>query len=155
MAATIANDGVLPQPYVVRDLRAHAVSPGDGPSGTILEGYGGQGGHRAISSQAAAQVRAAMIDAVQGVVGRIYAGAGAVTRYGISGVSTAGKTGTAERSGGLSPHSWFIGFAPAQDGATPAIAIAVIIEGSGDGAVRAAPIGGAVMAEWLKLLGGS
>ena len=154
VAATIANDGVVPQPYVVRDLRTHAASPGDGPSSTILEAYGGQSGHRAISSQAAAQVRAAMIDAVQGEVGSIYAGAGAVTRYGASGVSTAGKTGTAERSGGLSPHSWFIGFAPAQDGATPAIAIAVIIEGSGDGAVRAAPIGGAVMAEWLKLLAG-
>ena len=152
VAATVANDGVVPQPYVVRDLRAHAAAPSNGPSSTILEAYGGQGGHRAISSQAAAQVRAAMIDAVQGEIGRIFAGAGAVTGYGVSGVSTAGKTGTAERSGGLSPHSWFIGFAPAQDGATPAIAIAVIVEGSGDGSVLAAPIGGAVMAEWLKLL---
>jgi peptidoglycan glycosyltransferase len=152
VAATIANGGVVPQPYVVRDLRAHAASPLSGPSSTILEAYGGQSGHRAVSAAAAAAVRSAMIDAVQGAVGRIYAGAGAVTRYGISGVSTAGKTGTAERSGGLSPHSWFIGFAPAQVGATPSIAIAVIIEGSGDGNVRAAPIGGAVMAEWLKLL---
>ena len=154
VAATIANDGVVPQPYVVRDLRGHAATPGDGPTNAILESYGGQSGHRAISGIAAAEVRSAMIDAVQGAVGKIYAGAGAVTRYGVSGVSTAGKTGTAERSGGLSPHSWFIGFAPAQDGATPAIAIAVIIEGSGDGNARAAPIGGAVMAEWLKLLAG-
>jgi len=154
VAATIANGGVVPQPYVVRDLRAHAASPADGPSPTILESYAGGGGHRAISSGAAAEVRSAMIDAVQGPIGKLYAGAGAVTLYGISGVSTAGKTGTAERSGGLSPHSWFIGFAPAQAGATPSIAIAVIIEGSGDGNVRAAPIGGAVMAEWLKLLAG-
>jgi len=154
VAATIANDGVVPQPYVVRDLRAHAGSPADGPSSVILQAYGGGDGHRAISSTAAQQVRSAMIDAVQGTIGRIYAGAGAVTRYGISGVSTAGKTGTAQRAAGLSPHSWFIGFAPAQAGGAPSIAIAVIIEGSGDGNVRAAPIGGAVMAEWLKLLGG-
>ncbi len=152
VAATIANGGVVPQLYLVRDLRTHAASPVGGPSSTILEDYSGQSGHRAISAATAAEVRSAMIDAVQGAVGRIYAGAGAVTRYGISGVSTAGKTGTAERSGGLTPHSWFIGFAPAQAGATPSIAIAVIVEGSGDGNVRAAPIGGAVMAEWLKLL---
>ena len=95
-----------------------------------------------------------MVDAVQGPIGRIYAGQGAVTLYGLSGISTAGKTGTAERGPGLPPHSWFIGFAPAQQGATPAIAVAVIVEGSGGGSTLAAPIGGQVMAEWLKLVGG-
>ena len=67
---------------------------------------------------------------------------------------TAGKTGTAELGPGREPHSWFIGFAPAQDAATPSIAVAVIVEGGGSGSGRAAPIGGAVMAEWLKLAGG-
>jgi peptidoglycan glycosyltransferase len=100
----------------------------------------------------AEQVRQAMIDAVDGPIGRLYAGAGAVARFGISGVETAGKTGTAERGPGLKPHSWFIGFAPAQEGALPAIAIAVIVEGGGTGSGHAAPIGGAVMAEWLKLM---
>jgi peptidoglycan glycosyltransferase len=93
-----------------------------------------------------------MVDAVQGPLGRLYAGAGSVSLYGVSGVSTAGKTGTAQRGAGQAPHSWFIGFAPAQNGATPAIAIAVIVEGGGAGSGRAAPIGGRVMAEWLKLL---
>jgi hypothetical protein len=32
--------------------------------------------------------------------------------------------------------------------------VAVLVEGGGSGAGRAAPIGGAVMAEWLKLAGG-
>ena len=45
-----------------------------------------------------------------------------------------------------------IGFAPAQGGATPAIAVAVIVEGGGAGSGKAAPIGGQVMAQWLKLL---
>ncbi|MEX0709696.1 MAG: penicillin-binding protein 2 [Chloroflexota bacterium] len=153
LAAAIANDGVVPQPFAVRDLRSHATDPAAGPSGTIIESYGGDG-DRVISSQAAAQLRSAMVDAVEGPIGRLYAGPGAVTRYGISGVQTAGKTGTAERGPGLQPHSWFIGFAPAQPGAASTIAIAVIVEGGGTGTGRAAPIGGAVMAEWLRLANG-
>jgi penicillin-binding protein 2 len=51
-------------------------------------------------------------------------------------VSVAGKTGTAE-SGRQNPHAWFAGYAPAQD---PEIAIAVIVEHSGEGAVHAAPL---------------
>jgi peptidoglycan glycosyltransferase len=151
LAATIANDGVVPHPYVVRDLRTHDATPLDGPAATVVEQYGGRGGSRAISSQAAAQVRAAMIDAVEGPLGSRFAGAGAVSRYGVSGVQTAGKTGTAERGPGLAPHSWFIGFVPGQDGSVPTIAIAVVVEGGGTGSGHAAPIGGAVMAEWLKL----
>ena len=116
LAATVANDGVVPHPYVVRDLRTHAATPSGGPTETIVEAYGGGGGSRAISSQAAAQLRSAMIDAVEGPLGRLYAGAGAVSRFGVSGTQTAGKTGTAERGPGLKPHSWFIGFAPAQGG---------------------------------------
>src|SRR4029077_11260239 len=145
LAATIANNGNVPRPFVVRDLRAHADDPAAGPSATVLESYGGGSGDTAISSQAASEVRSAMIDAVDGPIGKLYAGAGAVSRFGVSGVLTAGKTGTAERGPGLKPHSWFIGFAPAQPGAAPTIAIAVIIEGGGTGSGHAAPIGGAVM----------
>lgn len=152
LAAAVANDGVVPQPYAVGDLRAHADDPAAGPTEQILESYGGGSGRRVISSSAAAQLRAAMVDAVHGPLGQIFAGAGAVARYGIGGVLTAGKTGTAERGPDVAPHSWFIGFAPAQVGTTPAIAVAVIVEGGGAGSGAAAPIGGAVMAEWLRLL---
>jgi penicillin-binding protein 2 len=51
-------------------------------------------------------------------------------------VSVAGKTGTAE-TGRQNPHAWFAGYVPAQD---PEIAIAVIVEHSGEGAVYAAPL---------------
>jgi cell division protein FtsI/penicillin-binding protein 2 len=51
-------------------------------------------------------------------------------------VSAAGKTGTAE-SGQRNPHAWFAGYAPAED---PEIAIAVIVEHSGEGATYAAPL---------------
>ncbi len=151
VAATIANGGVMPVPYVVSAIRSHAADPAKGPAATVLERFGPAAGNRVVSTQTAAEVRSAMVDAVSGPIGRIYAGAGAVQLYGVSGVSTAGKTGTAQRSGTLAPHAWFIGFAPAQDGATPAIAVAVIVEGGGAGSGKAAPIGGKVMAEWLKL----
>lgn len=151
LAATVANDGVMPTPYVVRDVRAHAARPAAGPSDRVLESFGGPGGTRVISSQTAGEVRRAMVDAVQGPLGRLYAGAGAVANFGISGVATAGKTGTAELGPNTPPHSWFIGFVPAEGSATPSIAVAVIVESGGSGSGRAAPIGGAVMAEWLKL----
>jgi peptidoglycan glycosyltransferase len=149
VAATVANGGVMPHPYVVADVRQHAAGPSR--SSTILQRYPGGGGSQVVSPQVADEVRSAMVDAVQAPLGSLYAGAGAVRLYGISGVDTAGKTGTAQRGGNLPPHSWFVGFAPAQSGATPAIAVAVLIEGGGPGSGNAAPIGGRVMAEWLRL----
>jgi peptidoglycan glycosyltransferase len=94
-----------------------------------------------------------MVDAVHGQLGRLYAGGANVANFGIDGVQTAGKTGTAELGEGQAPHSWFIGFADAAEGATPRIAVAVIVEGGGSGSGLAAPIGGAVMAEWLRIGG--
>jgi cell division protein FtsI/penicillin-binding protein 2 len=90
---------------------------------------------------------------VHGEIGRIYAGQGDVTLYGVDGARSAGKTGTAQLGGERAQHSWFIGFAPAEEGAQPEIAIAVLVESGGSGSGRAAPIGGQVMAEWLKIRG--
>ena len=54
----------------------------------------------------------------------------------VSGIDVAGKTGTAENSGG-EDHAWFIGSAPLPK---HNIAFAVIVENSGGGGVEAAPI---------------
>jgi penicillin-binding protein 2 len=51
-------------------------------------------------------------------------------------VPVAGKTGTAE-SGQEKPHAWFVGYAPADE---PEIAIAVVVEHTGEGAAYAAPL---------------
>ena len=107
-----------------------------------------------MSSQTASQVRSAMVDAVNGELGRLFAGEADVTLYGMTDARSAGKTGTAQLGGEQAPHSWFIGFAPAQEGATPQIAIAVLVESGGSGSGRAAPIAGRVMAEYLRLSGG-
>ena len=58
-----------------------------------------------------------MVEAVEGDLGRRFT-AGAD----VPGVTTAGKSGTAELGGTGEPHSWFIGFAPAE---APEVAIAV------------------------------
>jgi len=152
VAAAIAGEGVMPQPYVVRDVRPHA--DGDAPSEQVLDTLGSSGGTRVVSAEAAAATRAAMVDAVNGEFGRLYAGQGDITLYGISDARSAGKTGTAQLGGEQAPHSWFIGFAPAQDAAAPQIAIAVLVESGGSGSGRAAGIAGEVMAEWLRLSGG-
>ena len=53
-------------------------------------------------------------------------------------IPVAGKTGTAEHGGPeTTPHSWFAAYAPAN---APEIAIAVIVEGAGEGSTVAAPL---------------
>jgi peptidoglycan glycosyltransferase len=153
VAAAIAGDGVMPDAFVVRDVRPHTE---DGArSETVLETFSSGGGRRVISGEAATQMRQAMVDAVNGELGRLFAGQADITLYGIGNQRSAGKTGTAQLGGEQAPHSWFIGFAPAQEDASPSIAIAVIVESGGSGAVTAAPIAGRVMAEWLRLGGDS
>ena len=149
VAATIANEGFMPQPYVVSEVLEHGA---DGTPSEEVVGRPGGGPPRLVVSGATAEiVRAAMVDAVEGELGVHFAGPGDVDLYGMSGVTTAGKTGTAERGEGLEPHSWFIGFARAGEDDEPSIAVAVLVEAAGAGSTQAAPIGGQVMAEWLRL----
>ena len=54
----------------------------------------------------------------------------------VEGLDIAGKTGTAQNPQGDS-HSWFVGFAPADQ---PALAVAVMVEHGGYGSKTAAPI---------------
>jgi len=54
-------------------------------------------------------------------------------------IPVSGKTGTAQTPSGNS-HAWFAGFTRAEDPERPDIAIAVIIENSGEGSVMAAPV---------------
>ena len=64
----------------------------------------------------------------------------------IPGVQIASKTGTAEHGTDprhTPPHAWYIAFAPAQ---TPKVAVAVLVEGTADGADRLSATGGALAA---------
>lgn len=65
----------------------------------------------------------------------------------VPGLAIAGKTGTAENPRG-DAHSWFIGFAPAED---PGLAVAVLVEHGGYGSAAAAPIARDVLVQAKEL----
>lgn len=90
-----------------------------------------------------AQHLEAVVEALTAVVNQP-GGTGGAAR--IEGVMVAGKTGTAQNPHGKD-HSWFVGFAPAED---PAIAVAAIVENAGHGSAVAAPIVGRAIKAFLN-----
>jgi peptidoglycan glycosyltransferase len=118
IAATIANGGNEPRPYIVRQI----VRDGSAAVVTSPETLASP-----ISADTAANVKKMMVAVVQ-------RGTGTVAR--LSDVQVAGKTGTATNPHGRA-HSWFVCFAPADH---PRVAVAVIVENGGYGAAVAAPI---------------
>lgn len=132
MAATIANNGIAMNPYVVSQILA--------PDGTVLKTTHGRSLGQAVSSGTAAQVKQAMLDVVQNGTGSAAA---------IAGVKVAGKTGTAETNN-ANANSTFVGFAPYD---TPTVAIAVAIEQNAKGEESAAAVGGQVLRAALATQG--
>ncbi len=133
VAGTVANRGELMRPRLVTAMT--------GKNGTRT--IGPESVRRVIDGADAAAINEAMVAAVEGALGRRFT-AGAK----VPGVTTAGKSGTAELGGTGEPHSWFIGFAPADQ---PRVAIAVLVEQAGRGGEVAAPIAGDLMGQWLEM----
>lgn len=132
MAATIANNGIAMNPYVVSQILA--------PDGTVLKTTRGRSLGQAVSTGTAEQVKQAMLDVVQSGTGSAAA---------IAGVKVAGKTGTAETNN-ANANSTFVGFAPYD---TPTVAIAVVIEQNAKGEQSAAAVGGQVLRAALATQG--
>lgn len=132
MAATIANNGIAMNPYVVAQILA--------PDGTVLKTTRGHSLGQAVGSGTAEQVKQAMLDVVQNGTGSAAA---------IAGVKVAGKTGTAETNN-ANANSTFVGFAPYD---TPTVAIAVVIEQNAKGEESAAAVGGQVLRAALATQG--
>ena len=132
MAATIANNGIAMNPYVVSQILA--------PDGTVLKTTRGRSLGQAVSTGTAEQVKQAMLDVVQSGTGSAAA---------IAGVKVAGKTGTAETNN-ANANSTFVGFAPYD---TPTVAIAVVIEQNAKGEETAAAVGGQVLRAALATQG--
>lgn len=130
-AAAIANQGKLPAPFLVMEARAP-----DGAAVRLHEPGGWL--NQVMSGQTAATLNDFMVESVE----RGYAGKAAIPN-----VKVGGKTGTAEVGEGRPPHSWFVGYAPADD---PLVAVAVIMEHRGSGADFATPVGGQVLAAALQ-----
>ncbi|MDT5094650.1 MAG: penicillin-binding protein [Mycobacterium sp.] len=137
VAATIANRGVMMQPYLVDSLK--------GPDLATLETTQPRQVRRVLPQQVAAKLTELMIGAEDWTQ----------TKGKIPGVQIASKTGTAENGPdprNTPPHAWYIAFAPAQ---SPKVAVAVVIENGGNrlsatGGALAAPVGRAVIAAALR-----
>ncbi|OBF57242.1 penicillin-binding protein [Mycobacterium sp. 852002-53434_SCH5985345] len=137
VAATIANDGVTMQPYLIDSLK--------GPDLANISTTVPYQQRRAVSPQVAAKLTELMVGAEKV----------AQQKGAIPGVQIASKTGTAEHGTdprNTPPHAWYIAFAPAQ---TPRVAVAVLVENGGDrlsatGGALAAPIGRAVIQAALQ-----
>ena len=127
VAATVVNRGDLMKPRIVTSISGRSGTRQIGSSTMV----------HVIDANDAAAINQAMVQAVEGPLGRHF-----TTGAKVPGVTTAGKSGTAELGGSGEPHSWFIGFAPAE---APTIAIAVLVEQAGRGAEVAAPIAGDLM----------
>lgn len=117
VAATIADDGRTPRPYLVRSVAGTEQRLATRPEQLA----------RPIAPEAAAEVKQLMIAVVTRGTG---------TGAALPGIAVAGKTGTATNPHGLA-HSWFVAFAPAE---APRVAVAVVVENAGYGAAVAAPI---------------
>ncbi len=135
IASSIANDGVMMNPWLVKDIKTvNGITLHEGSPSFLTQ---------PLSASTAEALKAMMVDVVKTGTGKNAA---------LKGVSVAGKTGTAqnETTGGEKEkeHAWFIGFAPAEN---PEVAVAVIAEFSGSsGGDLCAPIARKLMSAWLE-----
>jgi penicillin-binding protein 2 len=120
-AGAVARDGIVYRPHVVSAITDH--------NGTVLRTV-------APEVKSKAPVDPAYLATIrEGMRQSVTAGLNLAARDECSGLSIAGKTGTAEFGPILTPdgkrqsHSWFVGFAPYDD---PQIVVAVLLEGTGD-----------------------
>lgn len=132
MAAAIANDGIVMNPYVISQVLS--------PDGTVVNTTQARSLGQAVSADTASQVAEAMLGVVED-------GTGSAAQ--VSGVQVAGKTGTAEATSSQ-VNSTFVGFAPYD---TPTVAISVVIEDYSSDGTSAAAVAGTVLAAALAAQG--
>jgi peptidoglycan glycosyltransferase len=126
VGATIANRGAMPAPYLVSEIRS--------PGGSTERPHTPGGRLRQVISPASADtMNRLMVQSVD---------EGYARPAQIAGVKVGGKTGTAETGQGRVPHSWFVGYAPADN---PRVAVAVIVENRGSGSDVATPAARRIM----------
>lgn len=136
VAAAIANDGVVPNPHVVKTVVDS--------EGAILFRSDLDPWREAVRPSTAAALREAMIAVVESGTGQ---------RLAVEGLVVGGKTGTAQLgSDQEATHAWVIAFA-GENADRPDVAIAVIIEadaaiGEQTGGRVAAPVAQQVLAAW-------
>lgn len=140
MIATVANDGVMMRPWIVKAIRD--------PQGQVVRAGQPEMVRRVIAPDLAAELQTILAGVVERGTGKL---------AGVAGYRVAGKTGTAQKvEGGAYSHrhfvASFIGFAPVDD---PQLAVVVIIDDPHPayyGGVVAAPAFQEVVARVLPYL---
>jgi penicillin-binding protein 2 len=132
MMAAIANGGILYQPHLVMRISG---TPQEEEQIFVSTERG-----RVPVSEANMQVIRAGLEGVTNDTGGT-----AYHAFEGAAFTSAGKTGTAETPD-EKPHAWFAGYAPVE---APQIAVAVVVENSGEGSVFAAPLCRQVMEAYL------
>jgi len=131
VAGAVANRGVVMRPKLVQRVQTRG--------GKVVSRFRPSELGSAMSEQTAGELSAMMQSVVSGGTG---------TAAQISGMSVAGKTGTAETGVSGRNVTWFIAFAPAEN---PRVAISVVLENqSGTGGTTAAPIAKQVLEALLR-----
>ncbi len=133
VAAAVANDGVMMQPYLVDHISR--------PDGTVVLQRRPQEIRRVMSERTAAEMRENMR-----AVGEYGFGSG-VNNF-VPGVVVGGKSGTGEHVPGQPPHAWFIAIAPVDE---PRYAVSVMLESGGGGSSVGAELAGRVLAAAFAL----
>ena len=110
VAAGVANDGEVMEPYLVDEVRSPDFDTLDKAEPHPIDDQ------PAMSEGDAKELQDMLVDT---------ANSGTATSAQIPGVDVAGKTGTAQRCEGQAPYSWFVAFAPADD---PKVAVAVMAD---------------------------
>ena len=129
MGASVANGGRMMNPYLVNSVTT--------ASGVTLSETRPSVIHQPMTAMCAEYLGTLMTGVVENGTG---------TGARISGISVAGKTGTAENETSRD-HAWFVGYAPAEN---PQIAVAVLLEyDGGAGGSNAAPIARNIMSKYL------
>lgn len=134
MTCAIANGG-----FLVRPRLADAVAL---PDGTVQRAFVRRPKERVLDPEVASELSDMMRSVVESGTGRLAE---------VTGLFTAGKTGTAETGrrdpGGKTVcHAWFTGFAPYGD---PRIVVTVLVEEGGSGGDVAAPVFQRIVVEVL------
>ncbi|MFN8499913.1 MAG: penicillin-binding transpeptidase domain-containing protein [Anaerolineae bacterium] len=131
IGATVANDGKMPMPHLLKEIKDKAAQVVRRPqTGTLAT---------PISPQTAQQVRDIMGVAVSD---------GYASGARIPNVQVGGKTGTAETGPNTAPHAWFLAQAPLDKARR--YTVAVLVENGGEGSTVAAPIAQKMLAAALQ-----
>lgn len=123
--SAIANQGTLMRPQLVENIQSADYQ--------IIESYEPDELRDAVSPATASQLTDLLVTTVDN---------GTASPGAISGISVAGKTGTAQRGiEGEPPYAWFTSFAPAEDAE---VAVAVMIQEAPGRSISGGGLGGPV-----------